>query len=201
MFVVQKYISISAQYLIPCSFTQLQTLEEQIMALSKVPVTVFSGYPVCAIGNSRFQPQSQLQNNCFWILLIDLTSLKSVWEGEWTSNTQFPTPISQYINKPNFLLILTTHGLRIDNLPQGQFYQVLSQIGAGPYLDQAEQICTQMSTGYLGSVCYTLVSTMMTNDLPGFEKVSYSSNFQVLTLDLLPTVINGQTIYIPANPL
>lgn len=164
-----------------------------------VPVTVQGTmeYPggMVVIGEQYFDPSSNAQNS-YWFLVVDLTSLKVVTSTVSAANDQVPPDVQQFAGNPQYLLILTTLVLRTDNLPQGALYQFLQSIGSGPMLARAEQINEQLGTGTIGAMSYILAATMDTGDGKGFEEFSFT-DLTILTFELMPVTINGQTIYTP----
>lgn len=164
-----------------------------------VPVTVQGSwnYPgvTAVIGSNYFGPPQQF-NNGYWFLVVDLTSLKVVADISSTDTTTVPSGLSPYINNSQYLLIFVTQSLTTDHVPQGALYQFLQSVGASYQLARIEQINEQLGTGTFGAVGYILASTMAQDDGIGFEEASFNY-IPILTFELMPVTVNGQTIYTP----
>lgn len=145
----------------------------------------------------NFAPPS-VTGNQVWLSVYDRTTLKQVFNYASTDSSTLPSGISQY-NNSQFILVCSTIALGTDNLPQGDLYNFLMASGAGSQLMRLEQINQHMSCGEIGSMGYILVNIMGTG-VPGIEESSIDVSAPqgaILTLGLLPTVINGVTYYSP----
>ncbi len=134
--------------------------------------------------------------NSYWYVVIDLTNLNVVANVTSTSNSDVPSQVSAYAGNPQYLLILTTIGLRFDNLPVGALYSFLQSTGSGEHLEEAQQMAAQLGTGYYGDVGYILAATMNSADAPGFELLQIY-NQPLLLFQLMPVNVDGSTIYAP----
>lgn len=170
-----------------------------------VPLTVVSslGNQYCwgqiAIGKNILTQQPS--SPAFWFVVVDRSSLNVVYNQTQPAAQCSTVPnLSQY-NDTNHVLIVCTLGIGLNNPPQGALFQFLDVNGGGRQLRRVEQIGLQLNCGSLGTYSYALVGVMGDLDLPGFEasQISQPSVGPILTLQLLPTDINGQTIYTPSE--
>jgi hypothetical protein len=133
-----------------------------------------------------------------WFIVVDLTTLKGIVELATQDYQDLPSEVAEYVGQGDKLLIYTTLALSLRNVPQGNLFNALKTIGAGPLLDRAEQISVQIGTGTLDAFSYILVATMDEGGVPGFEEFSYSYA-AVETLQLMPVTIDGKTTYSPVT--
>ena len=151
------------------------------------------------IGNQWYNPPSHPPDNSYWVVVLNLSNLQPVVNEVYTGNNQIPPGVQTYVGTPGYLLILTTYNLVTSSLPQGNFYAFLKGTGSGRLLDRAEQINEQLGTGTVGWMSYILVATLDQQDASGFEEFSFN-NLTVLTFQLMPVQVNGQTVYAPIQP-
>lgn len=164
-----------------------------------VPVTVYGSYnsnnAFIAVGGQAYTPNPPV-DNYYWYLVLDLTSLRAVVSLVSNNATQVPADIQPYVGNAQYLLIFVTLALKSNHLPQGALYNFLHSAGAGDQLNRAEQIGSQINTGWLSKLSYILAATMNPADGSGFEEFSYDT-YPIMTFQLMPVVVGGKTIYTP----
>lgn len=153
-----------------------------------------------AMGTQSFGPPGNPTPAGYWILVIDRTALKVVYNQVQTSYDTAPDLGA--FNTDDYFMIVAAIAVTLNNIPQGDFFTFLNANGAGPQLARLEQINTQLGCGTVGSFSYVLISILGLGQeaLPGIE-VSSIDNFNtkgvIVTASLIGTVVNGQTIYSP----
>jgi hypothetical protein len=164
-----------------------------------VPVTVYGSYQsnnaMIVVGSQTYTPNPPIDNN-YWYLVLDLTSLRAVASVVNNNASQIPTSIQPYVGNPQYLLIFVTLAIKSNHLPQGALYSFLHSTGAGDLLQRAEQIGSQINTGWLSHLSYILAATMNPADGSGFEEFRYD-DYTMLTFQLMPINVDGKTIYAP----
>jgi hypothetical protein len=159
-------------------------------------------YPDAVVAISTYgQPfyglwQQPAGQNGYWFMVIDLTSLKQLVSVFSADQNNVPSQVAPYIGQINKLLIFTSVTMGGYQIPQAKLFSTLKAVGAGPLLDRCEQVATQLGTGTFSTLSYILVATMDESGLTGFEQFSLYGP-AVETLSLMPTVIDGQTVYTP----
>lgn len=139
----------------------------------------------------------------YWILVLDRSTLKAVYNEIHSSSNAAPNLGN--LNSPDNILVVAALGVGLDRQPQGDFFRFLDLNGAGRELRRVEQIANQFNCGSLGMFGYVLVGLLGNLDQPGFELSSIGTTDgiaalePILTLQLLPTTINGKTIYTPVQ--
>lgn len=173
-----------------------------------VPATAFSTYFIpnpgggvplaeLVIGDQSYAPAGQQQNTSFfWLVVVDLTSLKVVASDVSSDGSTVPSDISQYAGNSQYFLYAISNSAWASVMPQGDLYALLQKVGSGEKLARLEQIYAQIGTGFLGTFSYILAATMTEGDEPGFETLSMN-DLTLLTMAFLPVTVNGQTIYAP----
>jgi len=173
-----------------------------------VPATAFSPYFIpnpgggvplaeLVIGDQSYTPSGQQENTSFfWLVVVDLTSLKVVASDVSTDGSTVPSDIGQYAGNSQYFLYAISNSAWGSVMPQGDLYALLQQAGSGPKLARLEQIYAQIGTGFLGTFSYILAATMAEGDDSGFETLSMN-NLTLLTMGFLPITVDGQTIYAP----
>lgn len=169
-----------------------------------VPLTVVSSqnttfWPTVAIGTNALQPLATMAGN-YWFVVVDRTTLQVVANAYSADPSAVPSSVESYAGNSQFLLILLTWGVTVNNVPQGALYEFLESAGASSELARLEQINLQLSCGVFGAMSYVLVGQMGSGSDGGFELSSLAQNEAlgaVLTLQLLPTVIDGVIYYSP----
>jgi hypothetical protein len=170
-----------------------------------VPLTVISNpntqYPWAsiAIGTNVMQKQLPPGPGNYWFVVIDRSSLAVVYNQVQTSGTTAP-PLGNY-NSSNYILIVATLSVGLNQQPQGDLFNFLDLNGAGRQLRRVDQIATQIGCGTLGTFGYALVGVLGNMNVPGFEGSNVASNSlgPILTVQLMPTVIGGATVYTPVE--
>jgi hypothetical protein len=148
---------------------------------------------------SKFQPDPYTLNS-LWFLVLDRSTLKQVYSQSSQNNDNPPSGLSKYLTS-DYILCVASNALDTDNVPQGPLYDLLSENGAGQQLQRLVQINAQLSCGSIGQVSYILVNVPGTG-LPGLEEnaiIQGPGVGAVMTAQLLPTVINGKTVYTPVE--
>jgi len=102
-------------------------------------------------------------------------------------------------NDSNHILVVATLGLGLDRQPQGALFNFLDVNGAGRQLLDPSQLATQIGCGSLGTFGYALVGVLGNQNQPGFEasSVAASPTGPIVTVQLLPVTVQGQTLYTP----
>ena len=170
-----------------------------------VPLTVVS-----SLGNQYFWGQIAIGKNiltqqpsaaAFWFVVIDRTTLQVVYNQTQPASDCSTVPDLSAWNDTNHILIVNTLGVGLNNPPQGALFQFIDQNGGGRELRRVEQVGLQLNCGSLGTYSYALVGVLGNLDLPGFEasQISQPAVGPILTLQLLPMDVNGQTVYTPSE--
>lgn len=173
---------------------------------SPVPMTVVSSnntaYPsgFVVIGTNSLYQQPQNQQPTYWFVVIDATNLNVVYNQLQQAPDQVP-PISQYLT-PNYILVVVSLCVGLNNQPQGALYDFLVANGADIGLATINQVAQQIGCGSLGSFAYSLVTPLGGGGEPGFESFSLNgagySSIQVLQLQPIPQP-GGGLIYVPVQ--
>ena len=147
-----------------------------------------------AIGNDRYSTDKQ----GYWFLVVDRSTLKVVENINQTSNT---TPPTLSHNTADYILIVATAGLGLNQTPQGDFFKFIDLNGGGRELRRVEQIGRQFNCGHFGGFGYTMAGILGNQNQPGFElsQISGSGSGPFLALTLIATTVNGKTIYTPTS--
>ena len=148
---------------------------------------------IFAIGTNLYS-QSYQQNNLYWILVVDRTNLAVVQNFTFSDNADVPTVLNQYVNNPQYMMMMTTLQLLSSNLPTGNFYNFLVSIGAGIELRKLEQLYGSLNCGNWACLGYTLVTVFDTTG--GIEFSSYQDNM-VNIMSLLPVQVGSGVLYTP----
>ena len=167
-----------------------------------IPVTVLgslrygTGSTAICVGSEYYNPPTSVTPNSYWVFLLDLQNPTQapVLSETTTNGSAVPAGLAKYLNNPRYLLILNTNALQSDNLPQGDFYKFLTQVGSGPLLNKAEQACTQLGTGIVGNWAYILATTMAVDDALGFEDLTFNDDINLMTFQLMPVYVNNQLV-------
>ena len=165
-----------------------------------VPVTVMGNLtsPTAAIriGTQWVRPNNPPAGST-WYVVIDLTFLQVVVNELSNSRDQVPPALGPYVGNPGFLLVATSIAWRWDSVPQGALYSFFRSTGSGMALDRAEQLYTQLGTGYFGNMGYILAATLDPMDGSGFEEFSHHVVAPIMTFALMPVTVAGKTKYTP----
>ncbi len=168
-----------------------------------VPLTVVSStsnkfYSAeMAIGSNILTQQPSSWN--YWFVVIDRRTLAVVYNQLQQSANTAPN-LGSY-NTSDYILIVATLGIGLNNQPQGDLFNFLDVNGAGRQLRRVNQVAEQLNCGSLGTFGYALVGQLGNSNQPGFEasQISGSSVGPILTCQLMPMDINGQTYYTPVE--
>lgn len=173
------------------------------MTDSSVPLTVVSSlatnyhFGQIAIGDQTLtqEPKSW----AYWFVVVDRYKLKVVYNQVQSSASTAPDIGSN--NSPDYLLIVATMGIGLNNQPQGDLFKFLDLNGAGRQLRRIDQVAQQLNCGSLGTFGYALVGTLGDMNQPGFEasRISAPSVGPILTCQLMPYEIDGKTCYTPVE--
>ena len=173
------------------------------MTNSDVPLTVVSSlaneyyYGQIAIGDQTLtqDPKSW----AYWFVVLDRQTLKVVY-NELHSSANTAPDIGSY-NSTDYLLAVATMGIGLNNQPQGELFEFLDLNGAGRQLRRIDQVAEQLNCGSLGTFGYALVGVLGNMNQPGFEasQITAPSTGPILTCQLMPSEIGGQTFYTPVE--
>jgi len=172
-----------------------------------VPLTVCSGQTIgtevaVVIGSNGVKLPSNWAGS-YWFLVVDRTTLQVVANVVSADSAEVPAAVSTYANNGQYLLILLTAAVTINKVPQGALYQFLESAGASTQLARLEQINLALSCGVFTQMSYVLVGQMASGSGSGFEASSVGQTGDslgaVLTLQLLPVVIDGVIYYSPVE--
>ena len=105
--------------------------------------------------------------------------------------------MTQYIDDPRYFLFFNSSKQITGNIPQGELYSKLHQIGSGKQLKKLEQTIGQLGTGYLGWFNYSLAATLDTSDRPGIEKMAYATQFFIVNMEFMSIKVGDSNIYVP----
>jgi hypothetical protein len=153
-------------------------------------------FSTLAIGPNFYPPKADLSTSFYWYTVVDLTNLNVPDVAVSPANDTVPPNIAKYLGNDQFFLFFAANMQKTSNIPHGQLYDFLKQVGSGNALARAEQMISQLGTGNIQLFSYILAATFSTADLPGFEVFSPDLS-SVLTMQFMPIVVNGKTIYAP----
>ena len=97
------------------------------------------------------------------------------------------------------MLVVASMGVGLNSSPSGELFKFLDLNGGGRELRRVAQIGHQFGCGSLGTFSYALVGVLGNLNIPGFEasQISVGQIGPILTVQLMPTTINGKTMYTP----
>ncbi len=170
-----------------------------------LPATAFSTYtgPNIAasalwVNGQNYFPDLQSNNeSAIWLVVVSLSDL-SVVAQDVSDGQSVPDDVASYAGNPGYFLYAISNAAWASQMPQGDLYNLLTAVGAGPKLARLEQIYETIGTGVLGAFSYILAATMTENDEAGFEELSMD-NATVLTMGFLKLDVNNETVYVPVQ--
>jgi hypothetical protein len=145
-------------------------------------------YPLVNDGNTPF----------WWIVVFDLFNLTPV-ANVIGDGVNVPPAVQQYVGNPRYFVYVLSNCQTGAQIPYGNFYTFLQQVGGGNGLAQLEQVYKQFSSSVIHNYSYILAATMDTTDYAGYEALSFAGP-TVLAMQFMPTIINNQQVYVPINP-
>ncbi|HPE71421.1 MAG TPA: hypothetical protein PK018_04470 [Candidatus Competibacter sp.] len=175
------------------------------MADNSVPLSVVSSretqylWASIAIGKNVLVQQAPSSGRAYWFVVIDRSSLNVVYNQLQKAPNVAPN-LGPY-NSSDYILIVATIGLGLDVTPTGDLFNFLDYNGAGRELRRIEQIAQQFGCGTMGTFGYALVGVLGDLNQPGFEasNIAGTNVGPVLTLQLMPFVNQGKTVYTPVQ--
>lgn len=175
------------------------------MADNSVPLSVVSSrdtqylWARIAIGKSILVQNPPAGGRAYWFVVIERSSLKVVYNQLQQAPNVVPN-IGAY-NSSDYILVVATIGLGLDVTPTGDLFNFLDFNGAGRELRRIEQIAQQFGCGTMGTFGYALVGVLGGLNQPGFEasNIAGTNVGPVLTLQLMPFVNQGKTVYTPVQ--
>jgi hypothetical protein len=173
------------------------------MADNTVPLTVvsttYNQVYWAQIGIGKNILTQQPKQWAYWFVALDRSNLNVVY-NQLQSTANVAPNLGNY-NTPDYILIAATLGVGLNNTPQGALFTFLDLNGGGRQLRRVEQVGMQLGCGSLGTFGYALVGVLGNLDTPGFEgsALTSSENGPILTVQLLPTVVGGKTVYTPID--
>src|SRR5262249_1323496 len=173
------------------------------MADNTVPLTVVANpnnqyyWAEIAIGKNVLTQQPK--QGGYWFVVIDRSNLNVVFNQFQTAPNVAPN-LGNY-NTTSYILVTATVGVGLNNVPQGALFNFLDVNGGGMQLRRVEQVGTQLSCGSPGPFRYALVGVPGHLNPPGFEAslLAAQAPGPILTVQLMPIVVNNQTIYTPVE--
>ena len=173
------------------------------MSISTTPLTVVSNpnnqyyWGQIAIGTNVLTQQPS--QGGYWFVVIDRGSLAVVYNQMQAAPNVAPN-IGNF-NNTNYILVVATLGVGLNNVPQGALFNFLDVNGGGRELRRVEQVGMQLNCGSLGTFGYALVGVLGNLNVPGFEGswLATSGTGPILTVQLMPIVVDGKTVYTPVD--
>ncbi len=175
---------------------------------ANVPVSAMSrfapnsaGFTALVIGSNRpnwWNLGKTGDDSFWWLVVVDLTNLNVV-ANVLADGVHVPAPVQPYLNNPRYFLFALGNCLQGFQIPYGDFYSFLQQVGSGSQLALIEQVYHQLSSGIIHNYSYILAATMDTTDYTGYEAHSFAGA-SVLGFQFMPVTVGGQLIYTPINP-
>lgn len=169
-----------------------------------VPLTVISStsnqylWGQIGIGNNILTQQPK--NPGYWILVLDRRTLEVV-VNQFQEAPNVDPNLGNY-NSIDYILVLGTIGVGLNNQPQGAFFTFLDLNGGGRELRRVNQVATQFNCGSLGTFGYALVGILGDRNVQGFEDSQITAGVNlapILTVQLMPTDVNGAPYYTPVS--
>jgi hypothetical protein len=170
--------------------------------MANVPASIISRYwnsnhwAQLGIGKKYYPPQGDGSKPFYWYTIVDLTDLSVPDVAVSTANDTVPANIARYLGNTQYFLFFASNAQGSQNIPHGQLWDFLKQVGSGPALKRGEQMIDQLGTGNIVHFSYVLAATMNVADLPGFEAFSPDVSC-ILTMEFMPVTVNGKTYYAP----
>lgn len=170
---------------------------------TSVPLSVVSTlatqYHWATIGIGKNILSQTPQQGGYWFVVIDRRTLAVVYNQVQASGSTVPN-IGAY-NTSDYILVVATMGVGLNNSPQGALFSFLDVNGGGRELRHIEQIGLQFGCGSLGTFGYALVSVLGNLDQPGFElsQITNPNAGPFLTVQLMPIDVAGQVYYTPVE--
>jgi hypothetical protein len=153
-----------------------------------------------AVGDAQVEIPDRKANS-YWIVVIDRTTLKPVYNQVHTNPDTAPD-IGPY-DADNYMLVVCSVALGTGYVPQGAFYDFLYGAGAGTQLDRIVQVNQQIGCGEVGKMSYILVGLLGPGrpNTPGIElaQTEYYASGPILTIQLIPADISGTVVYTPSR--
>jgi len=175
---------------------------------TNVPVTVMSrfapqtaAYTALVIGTNRpnfYNLNKDPDTSFWWLVVVDLTNLNVV-ANALSDGVHVPPDVQPYLNNSRYFVFCIGNCLQGWQIPYGDFYSFLQQVGSGQQLARLEQVYHQLSSGIIHYYSYLLATTMDATTYPGFELLSFT-NATVLAMQFMPVTVGGQTTYAPIDP-
>lgn len=142
-----------------------------------------------------FAPQPATDDS-YYIVILDAnnpTNKVKDFAFPGASNAAVPAGLDTYMNNPGYIFALVTQSLSSFHVPQGDFYDLLANHGAGRELRQLEQINTTLGCGSAILVSYALTVQCGPPPNVAYEHGSVASRVWIL-MSLMP-MPNGQPPY------
>lgn len=172
-------------------------------ASPNIPLTIASTtgnsyfFAYMAIGKNVLTQQHPTGGPYYWFVVINRSTLAVEYNQIQTQNNAAPNIGN--LNTSDHILLVATMGVGLNMQPQGALFDFLDQNGAGMQLRHVDQVAQQLNCGAFGTFAYALTGVLGNQNMPGFEDsvVGYGAVGPFLTVQLMPTTINGQTVYTP----
>lgn len=173
--------------------------------LPNVPVSIASStfnniyFGQMAIGQNVLSQQLNTGGGYYWFVVINRSTLAVEYNAVQTQNDVVPKIGA--LNTADHILLVATLGVGLNVPPQGPLFDFLDANGGGYELRRVDQFAQQFNCGSWGTFGYALVCVLGNQNQPGFEAsaIGASATGPFLTIQLMPTVIGGQTIYTPVQ--
>jgi hypothetical protein len=173
------------------------------MSDNSVPLSVISNpnnqYFWGQIGIGKNILTQNPKSYAYWFVVLDRGNLNVVFNQLQTAPSTSPN-LGNF-NTSDYILVVATLGIGLNNQPQGDLFNFLDLNGAGRELRRVEQIATQFNCGSLGTFGYALVGVLGNQNQPGFEAsaISIGGVGPILTVQLMPFIVAGKTMYTPVQ--
>ncbi len=135
--------------------------------------------------------------NEYWMVILDRSNLKVVENFSFIDGSTIPPKMNSYLDNSEYLYVLTTANQLSASVPTGSFYKWLISEGAGLGLRRVERAISALNcSGYL-FFSYTLIGIFGSGDSGSLEYANLVDPTLFSPVELMPTTIDGKTIYSP----
>jgi len=170
--------------------------------VSNIEPWIGIGYPDTGSSLTPKTTQGTVPQQFYWVCILDayrpgVVTTNFVLDG--VGNPTIPAGLDAAMSDPGIIFVVATYQLSLQNVPTGDWYDLLIKYGAGSELQRLNQLSTTLQPGVFNGAGYVLAGQGGPRGgsnipPPTYELATITQAATILAISWIPTA-NGQPPY------
>jgi hypothetical protein len=163
--------------------------------VSNITPWIGIGYPVAGTTLTPKTTRAALPDEFYWVILLDAYRPGQVLQDfviTGAGNPTLPANLDAMMSDPGVIFVVATKQLSLQNVPTGDWYNLLVKYGAGSELQRLNQLSTTLQPGVFNNAGYVLTGQGGPRGgsnipPPTYELATITQPATILALSWIPT--------------